>query len=40
MMCTILINDNLIVSGGDEITIDIARKIEEAGIETLRSVLY
>jgi DNA-directed RNA polymerase subunit beta' len=35
------INDNLIVSGGDEITIDIARKIEEAGIETveIRSVL-
>ena len=35
------INDNLIVAGGDEITIDIARKIEEAGIETveIRSVL-
>nr|HPH31627.1 DNA-directed RNA polymerase subunit beta' [Chitinophagaceae bacterium] len=35
------INDSLIVSGGDEITIDIARKIEEAGIETveIRSVL-
>ena len=35
------VNDNLIVSGGDEITIDIARKIEDAGIETveIRSVL-
>ncbi|MBN8688397.1 MAG: DNA-directed RNA polymerase subunit beta' [Chitinophagales bacterium] len=35
------VNDNLIVAGGDEITIDIARKIEEAGIETveIRSVL-
>jgi len=35
------INDNLIVAGGDEITIDIARKIEDAGIETveIRSVL-
>jgi DNA-directed RNA polymerase subunit beta' len=35
------INDNLIVSGGEEITIDIARKIEDAGIETveIRSVL-
>jgi DNA-directed RNA polymerase subunit beta' len=34
-------NDVLIVAGGDEITADIARKIEETGIETveIRSVL-
>ncbi len=35
------VNDNLIVSAGEEITIDLAKKIEEAGIETveIRSVL-
>jgi len=35
------VNDQLIVSGGEEITIDIAKKIEDAGIETveIRSVL-
>ncbi|MGB3006933.1 MAG: DNA-directed RNA polymerase subunit beta', partial [Chitinophagaceae bacterium] len=35
------INDQLIVAAGDEITIDIAKKIEDAGIETveIRSVL-
>ncbi len=35
------LNDELIVAGGDEITADIARKIEDAGIETveIRSVL-
>jgi DNA-directed RNA polymerase subunit beta' len=35
------VNDNLIVSAGEEITIDIAKKIEDAGIETveIRSVL-
>ncbi|MBE2230140.1 MAG: DNA-directed RNA polymerase subunit beta' [Chitinophagaceae bacterium] len=35
------VNDNLIVAAGDEITVDIARKIEDAGIETveIRSVL-
>ena len=34
-------NDGLIVAGGDEITADVARKIEEAGIEIveIRSVL-
>jgi DNA-directed RNA polymerase subunit beta' len=34
-------NDELIVAGGDEITVDISRKIEETGIETveIRSVL-
>jgi DNA-directed RNA polymerase subunit beta' len=34
-------NDTLIVAGGEEITTDVARKIEEAGIETveIRSVL-
>ncbi|HMK26543.1 MAG TPA: DNA-directed RNA polymerase subunit beta' [Chitinophagaceae bacterium] len=35
------INDQLIIPGGDEITIDIARRIEDAGIEIveIRSVL-
>ena len=35
------INDQLIISGGDEITADLARKIEDAGVETveIRSVL-
>jgi DNA-directed RNA polymerase subunit beta' len=35
------IGEQLIVAGGDEITVDVARKIEEAGIETveIRSVL-
>ena len=35
------VNDNLIVSAGEEITIDLAKKIEDAGIETveIRSVL-
>jgi DNA-directed RNA polymerase subunit beta' len=34
-------NDELLISGGDEITVDLSRKIEEAGIETveIRSVL-
>ena len=33
--------DELIIAAGDEITVDIAKKIEEAGIETveIRSVL-
>jgi len=35
------INEELIIAGGDEITADLARKLEEAGIETveIRSVL-
>ncbi len=35
------VSDNLIISAGDEITADLAKKIEEAGIETveIRSVL-
>ena len=35
------LSDNLIISGGDEITADLARKIEDAGIEIveIRSVL-
>jgi DNA-directed RNA polymerase subunit beta' len=35
------LNDNLIISGGDEITTDLARKIEDSGIEVveIRSVL-
>ncbi len=35
------ISEQLIVAGGDEITVDVSRKIEEAGIETveIRSVL-
>jgi DNA-directed RNA polymerase subunit beta' len=35
------VSEQLIVAGGDEITVDVSRKIEEAGIETveIRSVL-
>ena len=40
MMYMILQTDELIVAAGEEITADIAKKIEDAVLKLLKSVLY